>query len=206
MRKFHIPLALLCLASATLCASSAQGTIKPCEGAPSYNQAAFSALDEAECRLDEKQPCERIRPATAEAIFVGEVVSYSEDPQSITIDGECLQGHFQTIRLKVQETFAGDISGVVTVHAGGINGFYFWKQGTFLVVAKHRPDGDLTVSGCGGSKPMRDAAEDLTFLRSWKARPPEGTLYVQTWSDPDNPRIMAASRSLDDQLIHITGP
>lgn len=49
-----------------------------CTGAPSYTTAGLEARDAAECSLVEAPTCQRIRPASTDAIFIGTVLSITQ--------------------------------------------------------------------------------------------------------------------------------
>lgn len=180
-----------------------------CTGAPSYTSQGLEARDAAECRLTTAPSCQRIRPASADAIFLGTVLRINESEGHAVLNGECVKTLLQTVAIKVDEGFFGDLSGDVTIKAGDINGFYFRSRQRYLVFAHRRPDGLFTVTSCGGTKEVNEAKDDIEYLRSWNSRPLKTDLFGQAWIrvDRDNPeRMVAIVRPLPKATVSISGP
>ncbi len=148
-----------------------RGAAQDCAGAPKYTTEELEGRDAAECSVLYAPACQRIRPASADTIFVGTVSGVVESDGHTVLDGDCSKTLLQTVTVKVGESFVGNESGTVTIRAGGINGFYFRSRESYLMFARRLKDGSLTVTSCGGTKLLRDATEDREYLRSWESRP-----------------------------------
>jgi len=180
-----------------------------CTGAPSYTSEGLEARDAAECRLVEAPACQRIRPASTDAIFIGTVLRISESDGHAVLNGECAKTPLQTVTVEVGESFVGNASGTVTIRAGDINGFYFRSHERFLIFARRQADGTFTVTSCGGTKKLRDAAKDVVYLRSWASRPLGSSLFGQAWIrvNRDNPEHMVGflGRGLTGAKVSVLG-
>lgn len=194
---------LLCLAFAYSCLA------QDCKGAPTYTTAQLEARDSAECALEQAPACQRIRPVLTDAIFVGTVLKIANSDGQIRLNGECAKTLLQTVTVRVIKNFVGKDSGVVTVHAGDINGFYFQTKRKYLIYGRRRDDGSLTVTSCGGTKKLDDAKEDLAYLASWEILPEKSTIFGTAWrlKDESQERTMVPmSLPLRRQQVFITGP
>jgi hypothetical protein len=181
-----------------------------CAGAPSYTSAGLEARDAAECSLVEAPACQRIRPASTNAIFIGTVLSIRESDGRTVLNGECAKTLLQTVTVKVGESFVGNASGTVTIKAGDINGFYFRRHERFLIFARLQAGGTFEVTSCGGTKKLHDAANDVDYLRSWASRPQGADLFGQAWIrvDKDHPEHMVGflGRGLTGAKVSVLGP
>jgi hypothetical protein len=181
-----------------------------CTGAPSYTTEGLEARDAAECSLVEAPACQRVRPASTDAIIIGTVLRIIESDGHAVLNGECTKTLLQTVIVKVGESFVGNASGTVTIKAGDINGFYFHSHESFLIFARYQADGTLTVTSCGGTKKLRDATKDVTYLRSWASRPEGSNLFGQAWIrvNKDNPEHMVGflGRGLKGANVSVLGP
>jgi hypothetical protein len=156
--------------------------------------------------MDNQPACQRIRPALGNPTFVGRIVKIVDSDGHMMLNGDCVKTLVQTVTLKVVETFAGGVSGEVLVHAGNVNGIYFSKHGDYLVFAKHLQDGSLTVTGCGGTKRIEEAKEDLAYLRSWASLPKTAKIFGYAVQERDDPRRMIIGVGAKDQIIKVSGP
>lgn len=181
-----------------------------CTGAPSLTTKGLEARDAAECSLVYAPACQRIRPALTDAIFIGTVLSISEADGHTILNGECAKTLLQTVTVKVGESFVGNASGTVTIKAGDINGFYFRSHERFLIFARRQLESTYTVTSCGGTKKLRDAAKDITYLRSWVSRPQGSNLFGQAWVrvNKDDPEHMVGfvGRALSGTRVSVNGP
>ena len=181
-----------------------------CAGAPSVTTAGLEARDAAECSLRYTPACQRIRPALTDAIFIGTVVSISEADGHTILNGECAKTLLQTVTVKVGESFVGNASGIVTIKAGDINGFYFRSHERFLIFARRQLNSTYTVTSCGGTEKLRDAAKDIAYFRSWASRPPRSNLFGQAWVrvNKDDPERMVGfiGRALSRTRVSVNGP
>lgn len=126
------------------------------------------------------------------------------------MNGECAKTLLQTVTVKVVESFIGNASGTVTIKAGDINGFYFRSYERFLIFARRQAAGTFTVTSCGGTKKLRDAAKDVIYLRSWASRPKGSDLFGQAWIrvNKDDPEHMVGflGRGLTGAKVSVLGP
>ena len=133
-------------------------------------------------------PCEAAW--RADVVFVGHVVSID---RSTTSRHPVLGG--RRVELAVVEAFRGlQLSQVsLLTGSGGADCGYPFKMGESYVVYAHRsPDGQLSASICSRTRPVSDATEDLTYLRSLAAirpgTPARLSGRVELWEYPRPPK------------------
>lgn len=123
---------------------------------------------------------------SADAVFVGHVVSI----QSSTSPGNFpFKRH---VELAVLEAFRGLQPSQVSLVAEGSNCDYPFRIGeTYVVYAYRSADGQLSTSICARTRPVAEANEDLTYLRSLTALDPSSPARVdgrvQLWEYPAPP-------------------
>lgn len=144
--------------------------------------------------------CAATRPVceafgSSDAVFIGKAVggkhigSYKRD------DGKIERYFGGEIYFEVQEAFSGAKGRKrVTIHSGmggGDCGMSFLQQETYLIYAYGKEAKSLSTNICTRTRPIKEAAEDLSFLRTL---PPEGSgarLYgsvVRTAKVEENPK------------------
>lgn len=123
-------------------------------------------------------PCQETWQAGA--VFAGEVASIED----IEVDRPEFRAGFKQqmrrVTFRVRETFRGIDGGTVVVQTGiggGDCGYAFSVRQSYLVYA-HRYKDQLSVGICSRTRPLADAAEDLTYLRG-AARQPAGLATIQ---------------------------
>ncbi len=117
--------------------------------------------------------CAKLRPCwtfwTADVVFIGRAQSVVQKTP-----GD------QVARFVVEEWLRGEkVGSEITTISRGIGGScdYGFDQGTrYLVHASRRPDGTWSVSLCGGTAPIEQAADDLKYIRDALAHPGPGTV------------------------------
>lgn len=122
----------------------------------------------------------------ADAVFVGHVVSI----ESSTTPGNFLFS--RRAELAIVEAFRGLQLSQVTLVAGGSNCDYPFRMGeTYVVYAYRSPDGTLSTSICARTRPVAQATEDLTYLRSLATIDPGSPAridgQVRLWEYPAPP-------------------
>jgi hypothetical protein len=134
-----------------------------------------ASVDACSC-LGPGLPCEAAW--SAEAVFVGHVVSIE------TSGG-------RRVQLAVVEAFRGFQLSQVTVVTGygqADCGFPFEMGKSYVVYANRDRNGELTTSSCARTRPVENAAEDLTYLRSLATIVPGAPARlagrVQLWEYP----------------------
>ena len=104
--------------------------------------------------------------ATHDVIFVATVI---ETQQISQIDGPGF-GHFvMRVKLKITEPFKGLARNTKTLdleYPLADESFEFARDTTYIVYAFRQKNGSLEVSGCGPSRPVRWAKEDISYFRS----------------------------------------
>jgi hypothetical protein len=141
------------------------------------------------------EPCSCAAPGSpcsatwqADAVFVGRVVSIESSPI----------GAGRLLQFAVVETFRGVRLSQVTLVTGygqADCGYPFRMGESYVVYAHRSPEGQLSASSCTRTRPLAEASEDLSYLRSLAAVVP-GTLArvagrVQLWQphgQPGEPR------------------
>ena len=180
-----------------------------CAGLKPETTASLEARKPAECSLDPRAPaCQRIRPDSSHPIFAGTVMSITESDGHMLLDGHCTQTSLQTVKVRVDKTYFGSTGAVVTIHAGDINGFYFNSHRRYLVYARPQPDGSFAVTSCGGTKLLKDAGDDISYLEHWNSLPKTVSIFGSTLLDhPDRGRMVnLAATSLASQEVIVNDP
>ena len=138
--------------------------------------------------MPERPVCEAFGGASA--VFVGRIVGSAE--RKVYEDrerGEKITYDVGTIYFAVEEAFSG-VQGKrrVEIHSGtggGDCGYWFRRGERYLIYAGSDEKGVLHTNICTRTRPLEDAAEDLTYLRQL---PPVGTgarIYGQVGRPPD---------------------
>ena len=103
----------------------------------------------------------------ADAVFAANVVSIDAPVDEGAKDG--MRWPMRRVRVKVTEGFrntpAAEVD-VLTGMGGGDCGYNFAVGGDYLIYAYRRPaDGRLTAGICSRTRPIKDAEDDLRYLR-----------------------------------------
>jgi hypothetical protein len=180
-----------------------------CVGAPTFTSQELEQRDAGECTAVEAPVCQRIRPASTNAIFTGTVLGIKESDGHMILNGECVKTLPQTVTLRVDESFVGNETGNMIVKAGDINGFYFRSKKKFLLFVRREADGTLLVTGCGGTKELADAKADVDYLRTWNNLPSGATIYgdalIRTSRDEPRRMVVFKAKALSGASVTITG-
>jgi hypothetical protein len=123
---------------------------------------------------------------SADAVFVGHVVSI----ETLTTPGNLTSRRH--VELAVLEAFRGVQLSQLSLVAGGTNCDYPFRMGeTYVVYAYRSADGQLSTSICARTRPVAEATEDLTYLRSLATldmgSPARVDGRVQLWEYPAPP-------------------
>ena len=144
----------------------------------------------------------------AKAVFVATVVSVEDAQPSVAAD-RAVVSSLRRVRMRVTEAFTGVSTREVIVNTGqggGDCGYAFTAGGSYVVYA-HEWEGDtLFTTICSRTKPVRDAAEDLAYLRSFtKAPAREGRIIGEAvhWDDDHASGRRSPRRPVPDLRIVI---
>jgi hypothetical protein len=109
----------------------------------------------------------------AQAVFAATVVSVEDTQLSVAAD-RAISSSVRRVRMRVTEAFTGVLTGeviVTTGQGGGDCGYPFIAGGSYVVYGQEREGDTLVTTICSRTKPVRDAAEDLAYLRSFTKAP-----------------------------------
>jgi hypothetical protein len=84
------------------------------------------------------------------------------------------------VLISVEESFRGDVSGVVPIATGaggGDCGYHFEEGGSYLIYAYKNEEGQLSTGICSRTRPIEKAEEDLEFIRGLDKAKPVGTVF-----------------------------
>ena len=130
-------------------------------------------------------PCQAV--GRADTVFVGRVV------RSVSGNGQ--------VDFAVVEPLRGVQDWQVRINNGPGNCAYSFTTGeSYLVYTYRTPDGQMSTSMCTRTRPVADAAEDLAYLRSLAAIPPETPARVA-----GRVRLMDRFRATNDQIKPMPG-
>ena len=125
----------------------------------------------------EPPPCEAF--SGAQAVFVGKVLDAAEQREVKNDDGATSVYDVGAIRFEVTESFSGVPGPRVVIYSGtggGDCGYWFKRGVSYLVYAFGKAD-RLSTGICTRTRPVREAEEDLAFLRTLAKRGSGGVLY-----------------------------
>jgi hypothetical protein len=125
----------------------------------------------------DKPACERLVHDSSPFVFTASAEKVVSQDGELILDGKCVKTLVQAVTLRRLEAFRGDIASTVTVRAGDLNGFFFKTGQRYLVFADKASNGDLIVSGRSQSRPMKEAAADLAYLRSYPTLSMTGEVF-----------------------------
>lgn len=132
-------------------------------------------------------PCEGV--GQADSVFVGRVVSVESSGLGGTVD------------LAVVEPFRGGLNWQVRIDNGPGNCAYSFTAGESYLVYTHKtPDGRMGTSMCTRTRPVADAAEDLSYLRALAAISPNTPARVT-----GRVQLMDRFRTTNDQVRPMPG-
>jgi hypothetical protein len=127
----------------------------------------------------------------ARAIFIGKVLGGTESWEEKTQDGIPHQLEAGNVRVVVEESFKGDLSGEVIVSVASMKGTSCGDYGlkrhvSYIIYAYGGKDGNGLYTGpCSRTSPANGeyAKEDLDFLRNLPAPGTGGNLQGHIWAD-----------------------
>ena len=135
----------------------------------------FGAANEASaCSCVPLRPvCEGV--GSASAVFVGRVVGGAEQKTADDGKGNKVKYDVGTIHFAVEEVFSGVIGSKVDIRSGtggGDCGYWFKRGERYIVYAYGDAKKGYGTNICTRTRPVAQAAEDLSYLRQL---PPKGT-------------------------------
>ncbi len=110
----------------------------------------------------------------AHAVFVGQVVDITDAQPAARPDSPAALFDRRRVSFKVSETFRGDVGASVIIRTGFGDadcGYAFAVGSSYLVYAHRVPTGELTTGICSRTRPLSEAADDLTYLRGPARQP-----------------------------------
>lgn len=127
------------------------------------------------CAFGGSAPCQDYWKT--DAVFVGRVVGSSK----ITIDDGIYKISRRLVRMTVEQPLKG-VEGaeaeVVTGWGGGDCGYEFKTGASYIVYAgRDEKDGRLYTGICTRTRPLAEAGEDLSFIRSLSTAAPTGSVF-----------------------------
>jgi hypothetical protein len=126
----------------------------------------------------------RVRPCAAywdaQAVFTGAVTEVTES--GVRHGGSERDAPFQyrLVRFKVEDSFRGapgPTAEVLTGRGGADCGYGFVAGRRYLVYARKGQDGRFYASVCTATKPLEEAAGDLSFIRGIEDAPPLAAIH-----------------------------
>jgi hypothetical protein len=154
MIRHPLRLFVSCLALATMMAAASDAEACTCMRSPAACEAVWETA----------------------AVFVGDVVQIEDTTQAAA----GLRISQRRVRLRVSETFRGNVGGTVEVltgKGGGDCGYGFVMGQRYVVYASEGPAGYHTGI-CQRTRPVIEAAEDLAYLRSLVQGTPRASAIV----------------------------
>jgi hypothetical protein len=106
---------------------------------------------------------------SAQAVFIGKVVGAKEQRQEKNEDGTTTTFQVGEIYFNVEQSFLGVKGTRVVIHSGtggGDCGYWFLKGKRYLVYANGKSMETLETNICMRTRPLENADEDLSFLRT----------------------------------------
>jgi SdrD B-like domain len=123
-------------------------------------------------------PCEEFPRASA--VFIGRVIDSAEQKTEIDSNGSKRTYDVGIIRFEVEEVFKGIESPTVEIRSGTSGadcGYWFTRGERYLVYAYGDHTGNLETNVCTRTRPIKDAAEDLQYLRNRPRKGVGGRIY-----------------------------
>ena len=154
--------------------------------------------------------CQRLSTDASPLIFTATVDKIVSRDGELVIDGKCSKTLLQTVTLRRIEVFRGQVPEVLTLEAGDLNGFYFTSHHRYLVFAFYRADGKLAVDGYGHTRAMKEAAEDVAYMRSFAGLPSAGEIFGDAYRNDaklDERRMMVLplGKPLTGTIVSVSG-
>src|SRR6267378_2267102 len=137
--------------------------------------------------VPERPPCEAF--GSARAVFIGKVVGSRERRTQKNEDGTITTYDVGEIYFRVDESFGGIQGSRVVIHSGtggGDCGYWFIRAKRYLVYA-YGDASNWSTGICTRTRPLTEAAEDLTFLRNLPRKGTGARIYgtvVAALKDP----------------------
>lgn len=155
----------------------------------------FQCNQASACSCVQFTPCEAFNHATA--VFVGTMVSGTENVSEQTKDGKVYSVEAGQVRFSVEESFKGITATAVTISVYSMKGTSCGPYGLirgerYLVYAWQADASGLTVGPCNPTKQAEYAREDLAFLRNLPEPGIGGRMYGHVGVDfggRDNPAL-----------------
>jgi hypothetical protein len=126
-----------------------------------------------------REPLPCVAFSGASAVFVGKVLDAEQQKEAKNEDGIKSVYDVGAIRFEVVESFSGPIGERVVIRSGtggGDCGYWFKRGEMYLVYAFGKAE-QFSTSICTRTRLVREAEEDLAFLRTLPKRGSGGTLY-----------------------------
>lgn len=193
--------ALVCSPLLFICVQSHGGQLHPnsCVGAPVYTAESLRARYFADYALNGKPACQRIPHYLDQIIFIGTVTKDDRAEGRAVLYGECSFTSLQTATITVKEVFSGSPPKTLTIHAGDVDGFYFAKGDSYLIVASRQPDGSL-VANPAATRYLSEVKDDLAYLRSLSQKPASVDIFGTVWGVTPNPHGMEVPYAKPESL------
>lgn len=107
--------------------------------------------------------------AMADAVFEATVEATELGGRSVSPPAELLSNDIRTVTLRDVRVLRGEASATVVTASSGESCGYEFSAGTrYLIVAHRLPDGRLSVTSCGLTRPLSDANGMLEYLQTLK--------------------------------------
>lgn len=132
------------------------------------------------CSCLRLKPCEAF--GYASAVFIGRMIEGTEKVSEYTKDGKTVSYEAGRVRFAVEEAFKGVNATEITIRVVNLRdtsceGTSVGRGERYLVYAESSDSGWLTISPCSPTTLLRDAKEDLEFLRSLPKPGSGGRVY-----------------------------
>ena len=174
------------------------------------------------CSPISEPPCQAAWNYTA--VFTGTVIDFAEPApaQSQTVGPKPIRpsiyydspsrppfsSHNRLVRIKIAEVLTGVDPGqkeieIVTGMGGGDCGYAFQSGVDYIIYAYKNSEGRLETGICSRTRPLTQAAEDLTYLRAFTQLPATADIRVSVF---DNSTWETGRRAMQGVRTTISGP